>query len=152
TSGNPKAETAPRAEARAEPRPGEPRPGVAVGAPAGQSSLRAFVMDFGLSRSEESEITVTVEGQILGTPAYMSPEQAPGEAHHVDGRSDVYSVGVILYEMLTGELPFRGVARMMRHQTEFEAPRPPRRLNDKIPRDLETVTLKCLAKEPARRY
>src|SRR5262249_52789547 len=60
--------------------------------------------------------------------------------------------GVILYETLTGELPFRGVARMMLHAIQYEDPRPPRQLNDRIPRDLETITLKCLAKEPHRRY
>src|SRR5207245_11692159 len=113
---------------------------------------RPHVTDFCLARREEGSVVVTREGQILGTPAYMAPEQAAGEQARVDGRSDVYSLGVILYELLTGELPFRGTLRMLLYQVVHDEPRPPRRLNDRIPRDLETICLKAMAKTPAQRY
>lgn len=115
------------------------------------STGRARVADFGLARLTEIEEQITTEGMIAGTPAYMSPEQIVDPAS-VDGRSDIYSLGVVLYQVLTGELPFRGIVRMVLHQVLHEEPVPPRRLNDSIPRDLENICLKAMSKERQLRY
>lgn len=112
---------------------------------------RARIMDFGLVRILEQAGGATLEGTIPGTPEYMSPEQIRDPAV-VDERSDVYGLGVSLYEGLTGAVPFRGTTTMVLQQVVSDEPISPRRLSDRVPRDLETVCLKAMAKEPGRRY
>jgi serine/threonine protein kinase len=110
------------------------------------------IMDFGLAKREVGEISMTFDGQVLGTPAYMSPEQADGRGHWTDRRTDIYSLGVVLFRMLTGELPFRGNAQMQIQKRIAEDAPDPHSLNRFLPRDLCTICLKCLERDPNRRF
>lgn len=110
------------------------------------------VMDFGLAKQDVFEATMTLSGEVLGTPAYMSPEAAKGESRSSDPRTDIYSIGVMLFELLTGELPFRGDFAHLVQQILHAKPRSPVEINPAVHRELETICLKCLEKEPADRY
>ena len=111
------------------------------------------VTDFGLAKHLESTVTLTDTGDVLGSPAYASPEQVRGETRTIGFASDVYSMGALLYHLMTGRPPFQGdsVEAVLRQVADAE-PVSPRRLNPSVPVDLETVCLKCLEKDPQRRY
>ena len=111
------------------------------------------VADFGLARHFEGEPALTLSGARIGTPSYMAPEQVIGKAGTIGPATDIYALGALLYEMLTGRPPFRGeTAAETERQVIHDEPVSPSRLNTKVPRDLETICLKCLSKEPERRY
>ncbi len=114
---------------------------------------RPHVTDFGLAKKVESDAEITQSGAILGTPAYMSPEQASGRRGAVTTASDVYGLGAVLYALLTGRAPFGGDSVMETiDAVRNRPPEPPRQLNAALPRDLETICLRCLEKDPRRRY
>lgn len=116
-------------------------------------TLSPKVTDFGLAKRLESDSKLTVTGAVMGTPSYMAPEQAAGKSGQIGPRTDVYALGAILYEALTGSPPFRGVTVAdTLQQVQFQDPAPPEKLNFRIPFELSTICLKCLHKEPERRY
>ncbi|MCA9187582.1 MAG: serine/threonine-protein kinase [Pirellulaceae bacterium] len=116
------------------------------------SSGLPHVTDFGLAKREVGEITMTLEGQFVGTPAYASPEQYMGDIARTDRRTDIYSLGVILFRLLTNEMPYRGSFEAQRQLKIFEDAPDPRGLNPRIPLDLATISLKCLERDPRNRY
>jgi serine/threonine protein kinase len=113
---------------------------------------RPYVSDFGLAKWMGAADSPTQAGQVLGSPEYMSPEQAE-DASQVSEATDVYGLGATLYALLTGRPPFQGetVADIL-HQVKYREPVPPRSMNPAVSRDLNTITLKCLEKDPDRRF
>jgi serine/threonine-protein kinase len=111
------------------------------------------ITDLGLAKRLEGSGGQTRSGFVLGTPNYMAPEQAAGEVKRIGPATDIYALGVMLYKALTGRPPFLAESTLQTVlQVQTQEPVPPRRLQPQVPRDLETICLKCLQKEPARRY
>ncbi len=116
-------------------------------------SGRPQIMDFGLAKQVDSDSKFTRTGTTIGTPAYMAPEQARGESKQIDRRSDVYSLGAVIYEMLSGRAPFSGETMMnIVMKVIHDEPSPLRRLAPKLHRDIETIVAKAMEKERRRRY
>jgi serine/threonine protein kinase/formylglycine-generating enzyme required for sulfatase activity len=114
-------------------------------------SGQPHVVDFGLAIHEQQQ--PVLRGERSGTPAYMAPEQVRGESHRLDGRTDIWSLGVVLYELLTGRRPFIGPAGPdLFDEIEHRDPKPPRQIDDGIPSELERICLKCLSKRMTDRY
>jgi serine/threonine protein kinase/lipoprotein NlpI len=111
------------------------------------------ITDFGLAKRLDESAGETASGTVIGTPSYMAPEQARGQSKHIGPAADVYALGAILYELLTGRPPFKAASVLdTLAQVIDDEPVRPRQLQSKTPRDLETICLKCLQKEPHKRY
>jgi WD40 repeat protein len=116
------------------------------------SQDRLHLMDFGLAGRQDEGSRLTTDGSVMGTPAYMAPEQAAGRTAEVGPASDQYACGVVLYELLTGRTPFSGPVPVVIHNQIHTEPDPPSRHRPDVPKDLETVCLKAMAKRPEDRY